>query len=490
MDNGTQRFKFSLPILKTSVEIQKDENGNEKEIRFVEGIASSTDKDLHGDKMAPSAIKSMADSLKLHIINLNDEHNTSWQSELGELIELDATEDNKLRIKARLNEMSKATDLWYALTDLNKKLGLSIGGYVKEYEMEKDESGDDPQWIRVYKDIELDHIAVTSRPANPKTWVSVISKSIETSEENLKKVEKRVPATYNKEQTLKELAHKIVRSIQNMEADLLLELGITGLGFLNEEQLKLVERNLPMNKKDVSLEADEAKKKADADVQPEDKKAETPATPENESSDDKSKVDEKSKEEAKDAEDTDAEKSDEAKDKSAEKSESDDAEAVDKKASDEEDKADAEDSDTEKDKSKDDSGKEKATDDSKKDAEDTDSAKSDEGKSEDKSDKADDGQLLKAAHELSESLKTMVKTNEELAKRLGDLETQPADRKTIEVKKVIGDDTTEEVDAKALKKERDEKIVELKKTHATDPALFSMIQKVRSDYASKVQQLE
>jgi len=57
-----------------------------------------------------------------------------------------------------------------------------------------------------------------------KAWVSVISKSIEISEADLKEVKKRVPATYNKEQTLKELAHKIVRSIQNMEADLLLEL--------------------------------------------------------------------------------------------------------------------------------------------------------------------------------------------------------------------------------------------------------------------------
>jgi len=87
--------------------------------------------------MAPSAIQTMADSLKLHVINLNDEHNTSWQSELGEIVKLEVTEKDDLRIEAKLNDMSKSTDLWYALTDLNKKLGLSIGGYVKEYEIGK-----------------------------------------------------------------------------------------------------------------------------------------------------------------------------------------------------------------------------------------------------------------------------------------------------------------------------------------------------------------
>ena len=481
MDNKTQKFKISLPIIKTRIEIHKDKDGNEKEVRFVEGLASGTDKDLHGDKMAPSAIQTMADSLKLHVINLNDEHNTSWQSELGEIVKLEVTEKDDLRIEAKLNDMSKSTDLWYALTDLNKKLGLSIGGYVKEYEMEKDESGDEPTWIRVYKDIELDHIAVTSRPAYPKAWVSVISKSIKTSEETLKEVKKRVPASYSKEQTLKELAHKIVQSIQNMEADLLLEMTEVGLSYLNEEQLELVERNLPMNKKkDVSLEAEEAKK-ADAEVQPEDEKAETPATPENESSDEESKVDEETKEVAEKAETTDAEATEE---ESTEKSEGDEAEET--EASGEEDKADAEESEDEKDESEDDSGKEETTDESEEDAKDADSEKSDEEESEEKSDKAEDNQLLKAVDELSSSLKAMVKTNEGLVKRIEELEIQPADRKTVEVKKTVGDDDSEEVDAKSLIKERDEKIAELRKTHATDPGLFGLTQRIRSEYASKI----
>jgi len=191
-----QRFKFTLPILKTRIAIVKDAEGKDVEKKYVEGVASSTDLDLHGDRMDPSAIKSMADSLKFHVIKINAEHDTSWQSELGDISKLDVSEDNRLLIEAELNDMSKSHDLWYAITDLNKKLGLSIGGYVNESEMVKedfknDETGEvEPKWVRHYKNIELDHIAVTSSPANPKTWVGAIAKSIQESSEILvKKIE-------------------------------------------------------------------------------------------------------------------------------------------------------------------------------------------------------------------------------------------------------------------------------------------------------------
>ena len=188
-----QHFKFTLPILKTRVEVVKDEFGKDVEKKYVEGVASSTDLDLQGDRMDPSAIRTMADSLKHHVIRLNAEHDTSWQSELGDISKLDVSENNELLIEAELNDMSKSHDLWYALTELNKKLGLSIGGYVKEYEMVKEEfknedTGEiDYRWVRHYKDIELDHIAVTSSPANPKTWVGAIAKSVQDDSELLAK---------------------------------------------------------------------------------------------------------------------------------------------------------------------------------------------------------------------------------------------------------------------------------------------------------------
>jgi len=173
-------FKFVLPIIKTRVKITKDKDGNEKEEHYIVGKASSTDKDLVGDKMSPDAIKTMADSIKQHVINLNAEHDTSWLFELGDITKLDITKDFELIFESKLNEMSAAKDLWYALTELNKKLGVSIGGYVKEYEFENEKETEEQ--IRVFKDIELDHIAIVSEPANPKTWVEAIQKSLKDTE--------------------------------------------------------------------------------------------------------------------------------------------------------------------------------------------------------------------------------------------------------------------------------------------------------------------
>jgi hypothetical protein len=114
MDNtetkAFQHFKFTLPILKTRVAIEKVD-GVESEVKFVEGVASSTDLDLHGDRMDPSAIKSMADSLKYHLISLNADHDTTWSAELGDISKLDVSDTNQLLIEAKLNKMSKAEDL-------------------------------------------------------------------------------------------------------------------------------------------------------------------------------------------------------------------------------------------------------------------------------------------------------------------------------------------------------------------------------------------
>jgi len=149
-DTKVQRFKIAIPILKTSVSIVKDKKGNDVEERYLDGVASGTDLDLHGDRMAPSAIESMAKSLKQHVVNLNNEHDTSWSSEIGDINELTVTDNNNLTIKAKLNKMSTANDLWYALTEQNKKLGLSIGGYVKDYEMVKEGEGKDEKMGYVF----------------------------------------------------------------------------------------------------------------------------------------------------------------------------------------------------------------------------------------------------------------------------------------------------------------------------------------------------
>ena len=201
------KFKITMPILKTESKIIKDEFGKEKEVHFIEGVASNTSLDLHGDRMSPSALKTMADSLKLHEIPMNDDHNKGWSSEIGDIEKLFVNKDEELVLRAELSEMSKAKDLWYALTEKNKKLGLSIGGYVKDYEIIEEESDDDKEeksWVKVYKDIELDHIAVTKSPANPKTWVSAIAKSLKGTDKEKKMLEKIKKVDNSLEDVLKD----------------------------------------------------------------------------------------------------------------------------------------------------------------------------------------------------------------------------------------------------------------------------------------------
>ena len=454
-DTKVQRFKFTIPILKTSVKIVKDKDGNEIEERYVEGIASGTELDLHGDRMAPSAIKSMAKSLKQHVIALNAEHDTSWLGELGDINKLAVAENNDLGIKAKLNEMSSAKDLWYALTEKNKKLGLSIGGYVKDYEMVKEGEGDDAKWVRLYKEIDLDHIAVTSSPAYPKSWISNIAKSIKIKDDKklimkVREKNEKKSRRSQRDKKLRTLARKIVKKIQVMEADLLLELTYTGLQACDESLLLIIERSLNMAKKDVSLEAEEAKKKA-----------ETLATPEDEKSEDKAEdKEEKSKEKT-------------SKDKASVKSKSDKAKSKDVGKEKDGDECDEEECDEPE-------VKEKAK--SKKDKEKV--SKKDSGK-----EVADDGkaELLKTIQEMTGSMKKVLKSNEKLAERVEELETQPAGRKTVEIKKELGDEDSGDKTAEELTKERNKKIEEARKEFKNDPNLFARIQRIRVKYAQKVQ---
>lgn len=206
--NKAQRFTFQIPLLK-AVEVEVERGGKKEKERIIEGKASSTDLDLHGDRMAPSAIETMAESIKKQQISLNAEHDKSWQSELGEVTELTVTDNYDLMMKAKLDNTSKANDLWHALTEKGKKLGLSIGGYVKDYTIEVDQ--EEGLWIRTYTNIELDHVAVTSSPANPTTWVDAIAKSLNTGHNDTITSKKKELALEDEE---KELLLELAKAIR------------------------------------------------------------------------------------------------------------------------------------------------------------------------------------------------------------------------------------------------------------------------------------
>ena len=347
------RFSFTMPILKCYEEVQLDEEGKETKKRFIEGAASSTDVDLHGDQMAPSAIKSMANSIKEHIIGLNAEHDKSWQSELGEVSKLSIDKKNRLIMKALLDITSKANDLWYALTVKKKELGLSIGGFVKDYTIEWDKKKE--RFKRIFKEIELDHIAVTSTPANPKTWVGAISKSI-------KKVERKSDFSNLGDMSKKALIKFIKKTLKTILGENNLKTILTNFSLnFNESNI------MTIKKKKALLESEEAKKKALAKTKKEEAEKDAseledeedsenpdnkaPADDEADASDeDDAPEDDKSKEDDSEEEESDEESADEADAPEEDDAESDEdsEDAEDSEEGEESDEEESEDEDEEK----------------------------------------------------------------------------------------------------------------------------------------------
>jgi len=594
INDTPQKFTIAMPILKTRIKIVKNDKGEDVEERFLEGVASGTEVDLVGDEMAPEAIQTMADSLKQHVINLNAEHDTSWQSEMGEITKLEVSENHDLLMETKLNGMSKAKDLWYALNTLNKKLGLSIGGYVKEYTMVRDENDEEgyARSHRKFVNIELDHIAVTSSPAYPKSWVSAISKSlppsteIDVKSEEVEEVEEEknmeekakwdrsfiddLPETafaYIEEQGGKKdesdktvsrskrhfphhnasaksgsdnetvdephLRNALARCgqgaqfaaqalphlrrhakalgigeeaksfFQSLDNEVLVELAYQLSDEMEDEKLvNIIERSIKTMKKDSSLEADEVKK-TDVVAPPAGGTTEKPATPDTESKEESPVEPVKTEEEAEKAKSSEVETDKAAKDgddcmmpdgktkgkmkngkctmmgKSEDKTGEEDSKEVEKTSEETKAEVKTEEKSEEKTEEKAETKVEEKTEE-----------KAAETKTEEKStENPAAAEVLKTLGEVTQQLKKLAEANESLQKKIEDIESKPAERRTaVEVDKGLGDETTtEKVDAETLEKERDAKIEKVKKSFG--PNSFSEIQKIRIEYDKKLSQV-
>jgi hypothetical protein len=495
------RFQFEIPILKAKEKITKDKEGNEKIERYIEGVASSTNVDLHGDRMDPSAIKSMAESLKQHVIMLNAEHDKSWQSELGELTNLDVVKQDKnqdLVLEAKLDEMSKANDLWYALTDKKKKLGLSIGGYVKEYEMVKDGEDDEgfPRWHRVFKDIELDHVAVTSSPANPKTWVSAIEKSLD-SKTDVEMQVRDLGEDEKRELVLKLLAEKPAEEIRKVIGEVSAERTSMGTSPLKteEEEKDEIETKTATDESEssesVNSETGDDGQEKVSDGSEETPKAEAEESSEAEANGEESPEAEGSEEESPDGESDSEETSEEASvevsaDETEEKS-TDDGETDGEKAEESEGESPAEEAEESSEDTDSEASDEEAADETKEASSDEVADVSaqlrkiaddlgDKTKVDESDNKEITTKVAKTLEGISKSIESIATAQEDIVKRLEDLESQPAGRKTAVDKGVGTDEASSE-------KSLEEAIKEAEKKYANNPNLFSIKQKIRKQYA-------
>jgi len=169
-------FKIFVPF--TGAHIEKGTNK-----MIVEGLASTTETDLTGERMAESAIKAMAASnLPL---SFRSEHRSDWDSELGAVTSLTATANHQLLMRAELDADHPNAHFLFGKLQKGSQLGLSIGGKVNDWAWEHDPTID--KAIRTYKDISLDEVSVTSHPAVASTFLSAINKSLHMKESAMEK---------------------------------------------------------------------------------------------------------------------------------------------------------------------------------------------------------------------------------------------------------------------------------------------------------------
>ena len=169
-------FKIFVPF--TGAHIEKGTNK-----MIVEGLASTTETDLTGERMAESAIKAMAASnLPLSI---RSERRSDWDSQLGQVVSLKATADHQLLMKAELDPDHPNAHFLFGKLQKGSQLGLSIGGQVNDWAWENDPTIG--KAIRTYKDISLHEVSVTSHPAVASTFLSAINKSLNMKEQPMDK---------------------------------------------------------------------------------------------------------------------------------------------------------------------------------------------------------------------------------------------------------------------------------------------------------------
>lgn len=155
-----KEFKVYSPLTSKSVQkfISKEAGESADERIMLEGIASTTSRDLHDEIVSADAIESM--SQQALALNIHASHWYGLEDVVGAIKE-STVEDKQLKVKFLITK--KYTPDIKDLLDTGVKLGLSIGGYVTNYD-EKN---------RIINEIELHEISLTPMPANWDTFGTV-----------------------------------------------------------------------------------------------------------------------------------------------------------------------------------------------------------------------------------------------------------------------------------------------------------------------------
>jgi len=166
-------FKYTFPITKS--ELRADG-------RYLVGYASGPEVDLEGERMAPEAIQRFADQINssdpdMELVYRDAHAPDGVLRDLGVIKKAWINEHMHLGVEVRLDDDNPASDfLWKQVDGRKKQYGMSVSGRVLDYADEfVAEVG---KTVRTYKNVVLDEISNTTRPAWYPSFGSVLSKSV------------------------------------------------------------------------------------------------------------------------------------------------------------------------------------------------------------------------------------------------------------------------------------------------------------------------
>jgi phage head maturation protease len=163
-------FKYTFPITKS----EQRADG-----RYIMGYASGPEVDLEGERMAPEAINRFAEQINSGGSELiyRDAHAPDGVlRDLGVITKAWVNEHFHLGIEVKLDEDNPASDFLWKSVNKGKQYGMSVSGRVLDYADEY--LSEAAKVVRTYKNVVLDEISNTTRPAWYPSFGTVLSKSI------------------------------------------------------------------------------------------------------------------------------------------------------------------------------------------------------------------------------------------------------------------------------------------------------------------------
>ena len=170
-------FKYTFPIAKA--EARADGN-------YIIGYASGPEVDTEGERMAPEAIQRFSDQINASSdgmrLTYRDAHAPDGVlRDLGDITKAWVTDQFHLGVEVRLDTDNPAADFLFKSINKGKQYGMSVAGHVVDFAYEH--VAEIGKSVLTYKNVVLDEISNTTRPAWYPSFGTVLAKSIKDASE-------------------------------------------------------------------------------------------------------------------------------------------------------------------------------------------------------------------------------------------------------------------------------------------------------------------